>query len=307
MYLVFGITLLVIALSFYIRQIIMLLPKVATTIYQKLWSDRWLAVAFIPFFGAYIYKQALNSFNELLGFNLAVKRESNFKPITYLPTNWVLFQEQYDRKTSMHHGTEIKFLQSNSYYQFISSGQENTSVNSIYVEVARNLKENTSWASLTFQSPFWRLINLKTDAVIPIIRNVDNAKIVNPCLPSDAFILKGGESFIVGLSEYQIHNLPNFVLWWSNGDEVGQKLLDRTTIEWPFPDNFRNTNQNLAWKIQGISLIVYQSVEYTKVVSPVPVILRPGERIEIMSGDRFSIQNTDIRFWIDYQDVLDGS
>ncbi|MFZ6021912.1 MAG: hypothetical protein ACOYT9_00380 [Patescibacteria group bacterium] len=301
-YIVIGIVFFVL-LYVYARQLSILPQKLGETRNQKLWPERWLFIAFIPFLGSYIYKKALHSFDEGFRFNLAIKRECELKPISYVNTKWVLFQEQYDRKTSMHHGTELKFLSIGTHYQFISSIQKPISSNSIYVEVARNPKDNVPWASLSYQPPNWRLTTLKADVVIPITKNIDEVSVLHSCHPSETHVLRGGERFIVGLSEYQILKLPHLYLRWYEGGISKYKLLDSEPISWPFSENYRSRKLDQVWEITGNIMIVHQTVEYTKVISRIPITLNPGNKAVIMPGDRFRIPGTDHKFWLDYKGI----
>lgn len=290
----------------YFIQVIRLLPQIEEVRKQRLWSPGWLWVAFVPFLGTYIFKQMRDSPLDIHNFVLTPKRLSAINPAIYVDTRWVLFQEQYDRKTSAHHGTQLRFLDSNLNYDLIATSAESVrQQNKLYIEVARKPRSDVLWGSLTSQRPNWRLTNYKTDVVFPIIDNsIAMNYTVRSCQPAQSQILYGKENFIVGLSEFQLVLLPALYLVWDEDGEQKHKPLDTDIITWE-PSNSSKTKRSGAsksyWEIRAHIFTAFDLVEYTRIVSGISIKLGRGQQIAIMPGDKFSIPRTKFKFWFDYQ------
>ena len=213
-----------------------------------------------------------------------------------------MFQERYDRKTSMYHGTDFRFLSLNTSYAFISVKNKPLSENAVFVDVARNPKDDL-WARLQYMSPSWMLKNLKDDVVIPVIKDSDQKRIVDSCSPLGTRMLDGGESFAVGLSEYQIIKLPTLYLIWNDGDKQGYWALEQNILQWP-PLKANNSDRNLYWKIDKNVLKLHQKVEFTRVISSLPFTLEAGQSQFLLPGDRFVIPEIGHTFLIAYNDNM---
>lgn len=290
----------------YFIQVIRLLPQIEEVRKQRLWSAGWLWVAFIPFLGTYIFNQTCDSTLGTNNFNLTPKRSSTINPAVYVDSRWALFQEQYDRKTSAHHGTQLRFLDPNLNYDLIATSTEPVSrKNTLFIEVARKPSSDVLWGSLSSHRPNWMLKNHKTNVVFPIIDNPTATKyIVRSCQPAQSHILYGGERFIVGLSEFHLILLPMLYLIWNEDGEQKHKPLDTEVITWNLSKSSKSNQQGPSktyWEIRARIFTAFDLVEYIRVVSGISIKLNRGQQIAIMPGDKFSIPRTKFKFLFDYR------
>jgi hypothetical protein len=273
---------------------------------QRLMPISWFWFALFPFLGQYIYEKLDNLLSRPFEFKLTPKRRSISNLILFEDTRWVLFQEQYDRKTSAHHGTKVRFLASNSHFEIIASASNGPKhdPNKIFIEVARKKSEDVKWGALNYQAPNWKLSNHKIDVVIPIIASDSNA--LEICRPAQAKILFGKEKFVVGLSEFNLLLLPKPYVVLSEGGRLSYYLLSEESLVCGLSNTkliIQDPNiKNPHWEIKNRIMTVYQTIEYTKVVSGLPIIQKQGDLV-ISAGDKFRIPDTEFRFWIDYQKI----
>lgn len=308
---------------------------------ENLWPRRWLIFVYIPFIGRKIIKtiKQNTSLPTRLRFSASRESETDPAPIQLGRSNWILFEEQYDRKTSAHHGTKINLLNKRSNYQFATFHSIPTlpikKDGIIYVEMPRPMphvsnqflyeQDKILWANLhggEEGSSWWILENLFPGTVIPVIYSRNGqvgGKMING---SESLKLESLDKFCVGLSEFQLVQLPPLAVFClSTESENNSFIKGKIQNEPGFIDGrvsfgcgqenfFRAYTDNekikkIHWHIMGGELYVNENafLEYTSISSGIPVDYSSGARILLMPGDRFRVVcdvDLEYRFFVDY-------
>lgn len=331
---------LVFGLGLYLRFIRKQSSLLIQAAYENLWPRRWLIFLYLPFIGGKIINtiQQNTSIPSRLRFSVFRDSETDPVPIQLGRSNWILLEEQYDRKTSAHHGTKINLLDKKRNYQFVtplSIPVMNTKRDGIiYVEMPRPMphasgqlygQDEIPWANLHSGgegSSWWVLENLFSGTVIPVIYASNGQKGGKMITGSDSLRLNSLDKFCVGLSEFQLVHLPPLAVFCVRTEPKNNKLIevkiqngpglvDRRISFGSGQGNFFRAYtddakiQILHWEIKNSELFVNENafLEYTSITNGLPVDCTPGARVLLMPGDRFRVMcsvELEYRFFVDY-------
>lgn len=303
---------------------------------------RWLAFVFFPWIGKKIFTSIYEKFGlapVYLKLSAMRSGEINPSPIPIGVSNWFLFEEQYDRKTSAHHGTKITLLDKNRSYRFLTSSlfDQPADMGVIYIETPRQLplvpdqlfiENEMLWANLhcgDHTSSWWILENLFIGTVIPVVHTRKGKKKGKMIVGGNSDRLESQDKFCIGLSEFQIICLPSLVISCSRVEYLDEKYAGREIHNGPVPidgevsfgsgqnNYFRAYSEYIPrthWKItNGVLTILSEGplLEYISIIDGLPVDCKLGEQILLMPGDKFRIargSDLEYRFKIDYSREL---
>lgn len=210
----------------YISHIVLLAKRIRKTSRDYFWPKKWLVLAIFPFLGWCLYRKAKEAVNDQITL-LLPDIESTHQQSSNLHFGWILFQEQYDRKSGDHQGTSIHMLNKESYSltsythepddEFASSSSE---IVIPYPGKRTHLRpERFLWASLIRKGSNWLIQNERNHTIIPVFETLhdDNLKegTVRLCRPRDQILtsLNNGDCFIVHTTEFRVFELPPLALY----------------------------------------------------------------------------------------------
>lgn len=277
----------------------------------------WLILAFFPF-GFILSRQVEEVMKER--FYLTFPEIDIIRnPSKYRNSGWVLFQEQYDRKSGDHQGTSFYILGENDYLLVSYTHESSTEklqlndVSEIVVpypgKMLRAKPEKFQWARLIRKNDDWYIQNERAHTIIPIYETVNDDSLkegsVRFCTPQNLIptILQNGDYFIAHTTEFRIFRLPKLTLYEIMPDQK------KRYIKPIFEDEVRiNNDGNIVLSndasiiIKGnfVSISADTSILYCSKFLPEKSLTNGTFVLPIHPGDLFEIKGSPAKFLIDF-------
>lgn len=299
---------------FWYKNTLWLANQIAITCSEKSWPRNWVLLALVPFIGNIIYKRVLDATNQHITFRTTPKKDSKFAyDFVYEPSDWILLEEQYDLKTSDHHGTRIHSLNRDYRYQIITQADipdtRTRDANPFHIQVGtpRPVKYGREWARLDFNdiTNNWDITNLSSDTVIPIVDS-NNSQHIKHCLRTHSLSINCGETFIISSSDFKIICLPPLAVYWYYKNKhysaswIKSDLRCGSAQDNSIPIKLASVAK-YHWMIKQDKLICHEKIDYSPVGSEDIIHLDKGTVMKISLGDTFKIPRVSIDFFVDYE------
>lgn len=150
-------------------------------------------------------------------------------PSQYRNSEWVLFQEQYDRKSGDHQGTSFYILSEDEYlivsytHEQLSDSFLSTNIPEIVIPYPGKMMqlspEKFLWAHLIRKNDNWHIQNERIHTIIPVYETINDYNLkdgsVRFCTPQNLMptMIQNGDYFIVHTTEFRIFRLPKLALY----------------------------------------------------------------------------------------------
>jgi hypothetical protein len=192
--------------------------KIVHACEEYLWPQRWLLLAYLPFFGKKWYEAVLKAFTPSI--EMLPQVEAPSTEVLVPSSTWILFQEQLNRMSGDHHGTTYHFLIEGKIYQFYQ-GQRSPEFGDcvpVLLPCLHPLRENKRLARMRHDRTQW-ILEDHDEELIPLLRETNNNGVTNLILcnhydQSDrAFRLQSGDRFILAGTEFEIIRFPKLGIY----------------------------------------------------------------------------------------------
>lgn len=286
---------------------------------KRVWNSGWFILAFFPLVGWYIFTKVKKAASETILLDMSDTDPSQ-NLAEYHNVEWILFQEQYDRKSGDHQGTRFHLLTEPEYdivsytYEIDTDDQvQDNDAKEIVIpypgKVVRLDAERFLWATLTHTNGSWQIYNEREHSIIPIYNTKESDLLeegsVNICKHNDSRypILKNGQYFIVHTTEFCIFRLPKLALFkiTSFGDKVFIGGISGAPI---FLDQNGDVVSELPnsffISIEGCKVIVNKPIDYQSVFLPKKHLVEGYYTLPLYPGDLFQMLELPISLMVDY-------
>ncbi len=238
----------------------------------------------------------------------------------YHNVGWILFQEQYDRKSGDHQGTRIHLL-ANGEYDIVSYSYKTDIEDINTIEGTEEIvipypgkfvkleSEKFLWAKLRRGEDLWQLYNERDYSIIPIYTIIEDEVLdegsVQLCKRQDIspFTLKNGHCFIVHTTEFRIFRLPKLALF--RVSILGEKTFltqiseDKILLDHNL-DLISESHNTILMSIDGCKVGINNTVEYKSIFLPKRQLDRGSYVLPLFPGDLFETPDTSINLMIDH-------
>lgn len=317
----YGVIAIVIFLLFtgYLIHIIWLWLLISREIEKWYWPRKWLVLAFFPLLGSLIIQRLRKLSGQPIEIDLTEPESINGN-FDYRNVGWILFQEQYDRKSGDHQGTSVYLLNAQE-YEIVSYSQKNDINEDLILNSEKEIiipypgkvlglsLERFLWASLKWEGDAWKIYNERDYTIIPVYKTVEDETLeegsVQLCKKQDItpYALKNGNCFIVHTTEFRIFQLPKIALF--TVDASGEKkLLAPLSNNTVFVDVnmsiVSKDNTQLLMSIDGCNVVTNTVVIYKSVILMERQLERGIHMLPLLPGDSFFTSDNSVRLVVDF-------